>query len=258
MTSRRRVIAGLISTPIFLRGQPVLAQQPPPEPVPDSFDQLIYPPTDAIFAPERFGYLKPTQEQRERIRKIISETPKGPTPLAIAQSFVERFATSEPDLISQWPAPETWNPLIVEFFGSTASPANNDMVPWCAAFANWCIDRNGKVGTRSAASQSFLEKKNARYFSRVQQPEPGNLAIWTCYDLDSGKSLGLGHVAFVSGKPDAKSVPTVSGNTSDDRHSSRIVEKPFSLLDRKANRTINRKKVPCLMKFNTYLKISEG
>jgi uncharacterized protein (TIGR02594 family) len=222
----------------------------------ESFDQLIYPPLGAINQPEKFGYAKPTQAQRDKAAKIINETPKGPNPLAIARSFSERFGESDPRAISQWPAPDAWNPLVVEFFKSTASPANNDMVAWCAAFANWCIERNGRTGTRSAASQSFVDPKNAKYFKKINDPDFGDLVVWTCYDDKSGKSLGLGHVAFVTGKPSGDSVPTISGNTSDDNHYSIIVEKPFSTKDRKVYRTVNGTKVLSVMKLNSFLRMA--
>jgi hypothetical protein len=129
MISRRMVTFGLMSVATMFRGLPAFAQVAEEE----SFVQLIYPPFGAIDQPEAFGYKKPTQEQREKAAKIISETPTGPTALAIARSFSDRFGSSDPNAISQWPAPAAWNPLIVEFFKSTTSPVNNDMVAWCAS-----------------------------------------------------------------------------------------------------------------------------
>jgi len=90
----------------------------------DAFIQLIYPPLGAINQPEKFGYAQPTQAQKDKAAKIVNETPKGPNPVSIARSFSERFGKNDPKAISQWPAPEAWNPLIVEFFKKTASPVN--------------------------------------------------------------------------------------------------------------------------------------
>jgi uncharacterized protein (TIGR02594 family) len=247
---------GLVAAPAILRNVPLAAQETASGDVMEDFDQLIYPPFGAIGAPEKFGYTKPSKEQIERVAKIINETPEGPHPLAIARSFTQRFTDKEPRVISQWPAPDAWNPLIVEFFKSTSTPANNDMVAWCAAFANWCIERNRKTGTRSAASQSFVDPKNAKWFKKISDPEPGDLAVWTCYEIPSGKNLGLGHVAFVTGKPGADSVPTISGNVSDDNHSSIIVEKPFPTRDRVVRRTVNGKRVPATMKLNSYVRMA--
>jgi uncharacterized protein (TIGR02594 family) len=256
MISRRTMACGLLAAPTFLRTIPALGQQTSEATEAEFFVQLIYPPFDAINQPEKFGYAKPTQEQKDKVTRIVNETPKGPTPLAIARSFSSRYGKSDPKAISQWPAPDAWNPLIVEFFKSTASPVNNDMVAWCAAFANWCIERNGKTGTRSAASQSFVDPKNAKYFEKTKDPDEGDLVVWTCYDANSEKNLGLGHVAFVTDKPSGDLVPTISGNTSGDNHYSIIAEKPFSIRDRKVYRTVGGSRVLSVMKLNSYLKIA--
>ena len=255
MISRRIMALGLAAAaPSILRISKALGQDD--EAKAESFVQLIYPPLEALSQPENFGYLEPDQAQKDKVDRIINETPKGPTPLAIARSFIDRFATSDPGAISQWPAPDSWNPLIVRFFQSTSMNVANDMVAWCAAFANWCIERNNKTGTRSASSQSFVDPRNAKYFPRTNDPQQGDLAVWTCYDAQSGNSLNLGHVAFVSDKPSGNSVLTISGNTSRDNHYSIIAEKPFATKDREVYRTVNGARVPTVMKLNAYLKIA--
>jgi uncharacterized protein (TIGR02594 family) len=256
MISRRAFGGGLLASQVFLRAPASLGDEQREQADSTNFVQLIYPPFGAINQPEKFGYAKPSADQKDRAIQIENQSPKGPTPVAIAQSFAERYGKSDPKAISQWPAPDAWNPLIVDFFKSTASPVNNDMIAWCAAFANWCIERNGKTGTRSASSQSFIDPKNSKYFIRTDSPDAGDLAVWTCYDSQSGKNLGLGHVAFVTGKPSEDSVPTVSGNTSDDNHYSIIAEKQFSIKDRKVYRTIGGTRVPSVMKLNTYLRLA--
>src|SRR5262245_3654089 len=113
MISRRALAFGLAGFPWISGALPGLAQTAAEaEPV---FSQLIYPPIEALDDPVPFGYQPATQEQIRRAADIISQTPKGPRPIDIAQSFVDRFFEKEPKLISQWPAPESWNPLVVEF-----------------------------------------------------------------------------------------------------------------------------------------------
>ncbi|MGE4045290.1 MAG: CHAP domain-containing protein [Acetobacteraceae bacterium] len=250
--SRRAINSTLLAATALFQAVPAVGQ----EEESSSFNQLIYPPFGALDAPQKFGYEAPTRAQKEKVDRILQDTPKGPSPLAIARSFSERYGKSDPQAISQWPAPAAWNPLVVEFFRATSLKVNNDMVAWCAAFANWCIERNGRTGTRSAASQSFVDPKNARYFKKTQNPDIGDLVVWTCYEATSGKNLGLGHVAFVTGKPDGDSIPTISGNMNDDNHSSIIVEKPIPVKDRKVYRTINGSKVLTVMKLNAYLKMA--
>lgn len=250
MISRRNLVVGaaasslLISTPVTR----VLADEGDES---SPFDQLIYPPFGAIDAPSKFGYSPPTRGERQRADDIIKATPSGPTPLAVARSFVDRFYVADPNAISQWPAPASWNPLVVSFFSSTSLKVNSDMVSWCAAFANWCLERAGRVGSRSAASQSFLSKA----FKRTEIPNIGDLAVFTCYDVTSGKSIGLGHVAFVSASPGPTSVKLLGGNTSKDGHSSIICERAFLTGPRQISRTLEGRRVPCIMKLNTYISI---
>jgi uncharacterized protein (TIGR02594 family) len=250
MISRRSISAGLVTTPLLLRPQMVLAQAG--ESDEDRFDQLIYPPIEAIDDPQPFGYDEPTQKQKDKAKAIEQSMPKGPTPVAIAQAFVDRYYQSDPEAISQWPAPSAWNPLVRTFFGATTLKANNDMVAWCAAFANWCIERSGRDGSRSAASQSFLSQD----FKKTNDPQPGDLAIFTCYDRSTGKSLGLGHVTFFKRKTSDKKILVVGGNQAKDNHSSIISERDYGVTDRDVRRHIGNEYVLCTMRLNTYVSMA--
>lgn len=214
-------------------------------------DQLEYPPFELIGAPSLFGYEPATAVEIAKAKLIVNNTRKGPAPIDVAKHFVVRFAASDPEAIAQWPRPSRWNPLIVEFFNATSTKANSDMVAWCAAFANWCIERAGRKGTRSASSQSFLSSG----LKKTQSPRRGDLAVWTCYD-SRNRSLGLGHVAFFEGPGDGKTVDVIGGNQSKDGHSSIISARAYPVFDRKVTRGIGGKRVPCTMKFNTYLALS--
>ena len=217
-----------------------------------AFEGLVYPPFESIGKPEVFGYKPATAAQREKAAEIVRTTPNGPTPIAIAQSFVTRYYEKDPDAISQWPAPAEWNPLVVGFFSATRSPANNDLVPWCAAFVNWCLERAGRTNSRDPASQSFLGKA----FKQTKEPKIGDLVVFTCYDQATNKSVGLGHVTFVRELPTKDSVKVVGGNQSRDGHASIICESEFPLGDRIVKRTVGNKKVPFTMRLNTYVSIA--
>lgn len=253
MISRRMMALGLMTYPALLSrllasGQTLDKDQKQSE---ESFDQLVYPPIGALENPEPFGYKPATEAQKKKAQEIVDGTPKGPRPIDVAQSLVDRFYDKDPDAISQWPAPTSWNPLIVEFFNATSRPANDDMIPWCAAFVNWCLGRCGRIGSRSASSQSFLTKD----FKQTDDPKTGDLAIFTCYDKSTGKSLGLGHATFFKKKVTNNKITVVGGNQSVDRHSSIICEKEFVTTDSDARRHVDGKYVLCTIRLNAYIRI---
>jgi uncharacterized protein (TIGR02594 family) len=242
MISRRSAIIGLIGSPAIL-----VCGQDTDEPI----YELTYPPFEAITSPQTFGYQEASEKDKDKARAIIQGTPSGPGPIDVAQSFADRFFESDPKAISQWPAPDSWNPLIVEFFRATGTPNNNDMIPWCAAFANWCLERAGRSGSRSASSQSFLSK----HFEQVKEPQAGDLAIFTCYDKSTKASLGVGHVAFFKEKLAENRIRVVGGNQSKDGHSSIISYAEFITTDREVRRKISGKYVSCQMRLNTFVRI---
>ena len=170
-----------------------------------------YPSFDAISQPSLLGLQPPSEEQKQRVEQIILETPNGPRPIDIAQSFIDRFYTAEPLVISQWPTPKAWNPLIVDFFKATSDPANNDTIPWCAAFLNWCLRRAGRPTTNSSSSQSFA---STDLYSIKQSPIEGDIAVFTCYDKKNGNSMGLGHVTFFKERISDDRFLAVGGNQS--------------------------------------------
>jgi uncharacterized protein (TIGR02594 family) len=216
------------------------------------FDQLTFPPIEALDNPIPFGYEPATAEQKEKSASIVRTTPKGPTPIAIAQSFVDRFSKDDPEAISQWPAPASWNPLIVDFFSATSLRATNDMIEWCAAFANWCIERSGRNGSRSASSQSFLSKGE---FKLAMDPTAGDLVVFTCYDKQTGRNLGLGHVAFVGTLPANGQIKVIGGNQSADGHSSIISVKNFPTEPFEVRRHLKGIYKPAVMKINRFVVI---
>src|SRR6266699_1567527 len=61
--------------------------------------------------------------------------------------------------------------------------------PWCAIFANACLEESGFRGTRSAAARSFERSSN---FVRLQQPALGCIVTrWR-----GSPTGGQGHVYF--------------------------------------------------------------
>lgn len=264
MTSRRALIAATLAAPLMIRSSPILAFTPQDLATPEgqptldaaesadpSLTDLEYPSFDSLKSTRLFGNQPPSLEQLNHAKDVVNATPHGPTAFAIAQSFVDRFSLTNPRLISQWPKPEAWNPLVVEFFKATTLNANNDMVPWCAAFANWCLERAGKKSSKSAASQSFLDDA----FERTSAPKVGDLAVFTCFKPGTQVTVGLGHVGFVASLPSEGFIEVLGGNQTADGHASIISRKKYATGDRSVYRTIRGKKTPCTMRLNTYIKV---
>jgi uncharacterized protein (TIGR02594 family) len=250
MISRRSIVFGLVTYPILLAASETQRDKDEP------FAEVAYPDFGAISAPEKFGLNPPTEEQRAKAQLMINNAPVGPHPIDVAQSFIDRYS-SDPKSISQWPKPEPWNPLIAEFFNATSEPANNDMIPWCAAFANWCLERANHIGSKSPSSQSFL---SSSYFKQTQNGERGDLAIFTCYDrTNQQKSLPVGHVAFLKDKLANDSIRVIGGNqrSAEGTYFSIICEKTYpTKTGFRIDRTINGRRVSCILRFNTYIKLA--
>ncbi|WP_181321838.1 CHAP domain-containing protein [Trinickia symbiotica] len=249
MTSRRKFVcsAGTAVAAILLR-KLSLATKPQDE----MLSPLIYPIFEAVYSPRVQGFLPPTGDEKEKVTKIVNATPTGPRPIDVAQYFVDRFFVHDPMVISQWPAPQPWNPLIVQFFSATSSPANNDTVPWCAAFANWCLKRSNRPFTNSASSQTFLA---TTMFETIDAPSEGDLVVFTCYRKDNGESLNLGHVAFFKKKNDDLTFDVVGGNQSG-TSPSMICLKTYPYAPFESRRMVGKKYVPVLYKINKYLKVT--
>jgi hypothetical protein len=104
--SRRLFVVGTAAFPIGVAAIPIVANLSAlADPVSDAlaipFDELAYPPLEALTAPQPFGILEPDANAKAKAGEIIKATPKGPTPIDIAQSFVDRFFSTDPEAISQ-------------------------------------------------------------------------------------------------------------------------------------------------------------
>lgn len=79
------------------------------------------------------------------------------------------------------------DPSILEYLSATnyAGPLH-DEVPWCSAFACWCVERAGLASTRGANARSWLG-----WGEGIMIPRRGCLAIYS-----RGASELAGHVGF--------------------------------------------------------------
>lgn len=94
------------------------------------------------------------------------------------------------------------NPRVIQYHATTTLRANEDAVPWCSSFVNWCIEKAGYKGTRSAAARSWLSWGTA-----AQSFIPiGSVVVM--------KRRGGGHVGFKVAE-DPFYVYVLGGNQSD-------------------------------------------
>lgn len=86
------------------------------------------------------------------------------------------------------------NPRIVEYHDTTTLSANEDEVPWCSSFVNWCLKQAGIIGTNSAAAKSWL-----LWGRKIEQPEKGCICVIrqkkSGNDAATGSASGY-HVGF--------------------------------------------------------------
>lgn len=80
--------------------------------------------------------------------------------------------------------------------------------PWCAIFANACLELSGVGGTRSPSSQSF---RNHPDFVKLDGPAKGAIAVFW---RGSSPADGIGHVGFYMGEI-GDQIWTLGGNEND-------------------------------------------
>jgi uncharacterized protein (TIGR02594 family) len=97
------------------------------------------------------------------------------------------------------------SPRVLEYHKATGLQATEDEVPWCSAFANWCIQKAGGGGTKSAMARSWL-----RWGKAIEQPQAGDMVIFS-----RGSDGYSGHVAFYVKKIDDKTIQVLGGNQMD-------------------------------------------
>jgi uncharacterized protein (TIGR02594 family) len=77
------------------------------------------------------------------------------------------------------------NPRIALYLASVGQPGS-DEIPWCSAFAHWCITEAGGIGTGKPNARSWLA-----WGKEIQVPQIGAIAVFK-------RGTGWqGHVGFV-------------------------------------------------------------
>lgn len=98
------------------------------------------------------------------------------------------------------------NPRVLEYHMETKLEAKADEISWCSPFVNWCFDKAGITGTRSAAARSWLTWGDA-----IDKPVPGCVVVFWRESKDSWK----GHVALYYGTNKDDDIIVLGGNQGD-------------------------------------------
>lgn len=88
--------------------------------------------------------------------------------------------------IREIPGPRA-HPQIVAYHATTSLRSSSDEVPWCSAFANWCMAGAHFRGTGSAAARSWLE-----WGDPLERPQLGCVVVLQA----PTRGPRAGHVAF--------------------------------------------------------------
>lgn len=78
------------------------------------------------------------------------------------------------------------NPRVIEYHKSTTLKATDDAVPWCSAFACWCMEETGIRSPRSARARDWLT-----WGVELKEPLHGCIVV-----LKRGSNPAQGHVGF--------------------------------------------------------------
>lgn len=96
------------------------------------------------------------------------------------------------------------NRRIIEYHASTSLKAAADEIPWCSSFVNWCLEKAGYKGTKSAAAKSWLKWKSGQ---KIEEPRRGCIIIF-----NRGTVCWQGHVGFYVANHGQDSVYVLGGN----------------------------------------------
>lgn len=104
------------------------------------------------------------------------------------------------------------HPRIVEYHATTGR-WEDDEVPWCSSFVNWCLDQAGYGRTGSALARSWLF-----WGKPIVEPPVGAIVILQRGDGPQPGPEVLkapGHVGFYMGPASSSEILVLGGNQSD-------------------------------------------
>jgi uncharacterized protein (TIGR02594 family) len=105
---------------------------------------------------------------------------------------------------------EADSPRVLEYHATTSGRFEDDEVPWCSSFVNWCLEQAEEETTGSARARSWLAWGTAiseppagavTILKRGREPQPGPDVI-----------EAQGHVGFIIGPASASEILLLAGN----------------------------------------------
>jgi uncharacterized protein (TIGR02594 family) len=106
------------------------------------------------------------------------------------------------DGVAEFPGRSVHNPRILEYHSSVPGSFDEDEVPWCSSFVNWCMEQSETKGSESAGARSW-----ERWGMTLAEPKLGAVAVF----WRGTKSSGKGHVGFFV-KETSSRVSVLGGN----------------------------------------------
>jgi uncharacterized protein (TIGR02594 family) len=137
-----------------------------------------------------------------------------------------QIATKEIGVI-EYSASGEDNKRIVEYHHTTTLDAENDEVPWCSSFVNWCIEKAGIKGTDSAAAISW-----SSWGQKDNNPSVGTVVVIRHKNKNNMSSTGSSsgnHVAFFVSEDDDY-IELLGGNQSNQVKISRFIKNSFDII----------------------------
>ncbi|MDP5309027.1 TIGR02594 family protein [Paracoccus spongiarum] len=114
------------------------------------------------------------------------------------------------DNIHEFPGKKT-NPRIYLYHASTGH-GDEDSVPWCSSFVNYCVEKAGLKGTNSKAARSWHEQGWGDEVTEA--PREGDIVVWRRqWTNAAGQPESGGHVGFLV-SANATSITVLGGNQS--------------------------------------------
>lgn len=99
------------------------------------------------------------------------------------------------------------NPEVLKYYRATTLGGKpDDSIPWCSAFANWCMEKAGYRGTRKANARSWLD-----WGEHLEEPRLGCVVVLWRGDMQSSQ----GHVAFYFAARGKDKIVLLGGNQAD-------------------------------------------
>jgi len=139
-------------------------------------------------------HVPPTSPTAPAQRVTTPPSGSGPTWYRLAKREME-------DGIIEFPG-NAHNPRILDYHSTVTGGFDENEIPWCSSFVNWCMEQSDIKGTDSATARSW-----EKWGKKLSEPKLGAVAVF----WRDTKASGLGHVGFFV-KENSTKVWVLGGN----------------------------------------------